>query len=317
MPDHKPGISLIEQMGADASADHRMAAAMFAALGDKTELSASGHSIIFMPEHRLGRADLSGDPDVARRQIEHAGIDPDAVTDEQVQAYTAWFDEMYEARRVADARIVITAKFNEPYSGGQGSCGMFNRVDLIDGWGNDVDSARIECLSEWDPVAPNQFGQPGAFCSHPDYARINEAIASMREKHPELAGAPVQDKNAKEPAYMKSVKLKTICSNNNAHTTLAHPQSPLGNNHDASVQVRQINDVPEHVTTHELIRLFEHTVDMSWLGRPCGRCEINFAELGPGKILRYEIPEAHAQDNNVNSEMTTATPSKAKPKMGM
>jgi hypothetical protein len=185
--------SIFSDMDAQATEIHRMAAAMFAALGDKTELSASGHSVIFKPEHRLGRADLSGDPDVARQQLEHAGIDPDAVTDEQVNAYTNWFDEMYETRRVADARIVITAKFNEPYSGGQGSCGFFNRVRLIDGWGKLVDTARVECLSVWDDDATNRLGQKGAVRALPDGPGIDAAIARLRHDHPDLAHAQVQD----------------------------------------------------------------------------------------------------------------------------
>lgn len=93
---------------------------------------------------------------------------------------------------------------------------------------------------------------------------------------------------------MRSVKLKTTCKDNYARTTLAHPQSPLGNIHDATVQVRQINDVPEHVEPHELIRLYETTVDISSLGRQCGRREISFSELGPGKVIRYKIPAPRA-----------------------
>jgi hypothetical protein len=100
---------------------------------------------------------------------------------------------MYETRRVADARIVITAKFNEPYSGGQGSCGFFNRVRLIDGWGNLADTARVECLSEWDDAATNQLGQPGAFRALPDGPGIDAAIARLRHDHPDLAHAQVQD----------------------------------------------------------------------------------------------------------------------------
>lgn len=196
MPSSMPSLSLFEQMDADAATERRMAAAMFAALGDKTELSASGHSVIFKPEHRLGRADLSGNPEIARRQLEHAGIDPDTVTDEQVQSYTAWFDEMYETRHAADARIVITAKFDEPYSGGQGACGVFNRVRLVDGWGNCVDSERVECRSEMCQDVINRIGLPGAVVAHPDYNRIEGVIARMRQDHPELAGAPVQDNNS-------------------------------------------------------------------------------------------------------------------------
>jgi hypothetical protein len=185
--------SIISTMDAESDDLTSMNAAMFASLGDKTELSASGHSVIFKPEYRLGRADLSGDPEAARRQLEHAGIDPGGVTEEQVQAYKQWFDQMFEAHRTSAARIVVTAKFNEPYSGGQGSCGFFNRVRLIDGWGKLVDSARVECLSEWDDAATNQLGQPGSFRALPDGPGIDAAIARLRHDHPDLAHAQVQD----------------------------------------------------------------------------------------------------------------------------
>lgn len=203
--------SIISTMADESDDLTSMNAAMFAALGDKTELSASGHSVIFKHEHRFGRADLSGDPEVARRQLEHAGIDPDAVTDEQVNAYTNWFDEMYETRRVADARIVVTAKFNEPYSGGQGSCGFFNRVRLIDGWGKLVDTARVECLSVWDDDATNRLGQPGAVRALPDGPGIDAAIARLRHDHPDLAHAQVQDNRPEgeiEPNLPKKVTPK-------------------------------------------------------------------------------------------------------------
>lgn len=185
--------SIISTMADESDVLTSMNAAMFAAIGNKTELSASGHSVIFKPEYRLGRADLSGDPEVARRQLEHAGIDLKVVTEEQVNAYSNWFDEMYEARRIADARIVITAKFNEPYSGGQGSCGFFNRVRLIDGWGKLVDAARVECLSVWDDEATNRLGQSGAVRALPDGPGIDAAIARLRHDHPDLADAQVQD----------------------------------------------------------------------------------------------------------------------------
>ncbi len=93
---------------------------------------------------------------------------------------------------------------------------------------------------------------------------------------------------------MKSVKLKTTCKDNYVRTTLAHPLSPLGPISGASVQVRQINDVPEHVEPQDVVRLYESSVDISNVGRPCGRREISFTELGPGKIIRYTIPAPRA-----------------------
>ena len=83
---------------------------------------------------------------------------------------------------------------------------------------------------------------------------------------------------------MKSLKLKTTCHGNHVHTELANPHAPLGDLRCASVQIRQVNNIPENVDHHEVVRLFSGTCDMSpFTDR---RLEFDFTELGIGKIVR-------------------------------
>lgn len=83
---------------------------------------------------------------------------------------------------------------------------------------------------------------------------------------------------------MRSLKLKTTCRGNHVHTTLANPLAPIGDNHDASVQTRQINNIPDGVNNELVIRLFSGTCDMSsFFNR---RLEFDFSELGIGYIVR-------------------------------
>lgn len=83
---------------------------------------------------------------------------------------------------------------------------------------------------------------------------------------------------------MKTLKLKTTCRGNHVHTTLAHPLAPIGDNHDSSVQIRQINNIPDNVDHYQVIRLFNGTCDMSPFTNR--RLEFDFSELGIGRILR-------------------------------
>lgn len=85
---------------------------------------------------------------------------------------------------------------------------------------------------------------------------------------------------------MKSLKLKTTCTDSHVHTTLANPLAPLGDTRQASVQIRQINNIPDEVPTHEVIKLFSGTADLTHLGGKPGRLEFDFSELGDGKIIR-------------------------------
>lgn len=85
---------------------------------------------------------------------------------------------------------------------------------------------------------------------------------------------------------MKKITVKTTCSGNNVHTTLAPPASPLGDFRQASVQVRRINNIPDDVETWKVIKVFSETCDITHLGGKEPRLEFDFSELGTGRIIR-------------------------------
>ena len=85
---------------------------------------------------------------------------------------------------------------------------------------------------------------------------------------------------------MRSVTIKTLCGNNDASSTIAPDNSPLGNFRDASLQVRKINNVPSHITNAEVLKAWRETSDITWLGGRDPRLEFDFAEIGGGKIIK-------------------------------
>lgn len=168
-------------------------AAMHAALGHQCTPSARGFGIIFAPDHRLdGRADLSGMANVALRQLQHAGLDPEAVTEADLAAWRTWFAETEQRHRVSTARFVVSGYVNEPYRGSEGSCGVFNYVRLMAG-GESIAVDRVECLEEYDPEATNLMNRKGAVRHFPDRDKLGRALERMRKLHPEFAEAPVTD----------------------------------------------------------------------------------------------------------------------------
>ena len=84
---------------------------------------------------------------------------------------------------------------------------------------------------------------------------------------------------------MRSVTIKTLCDND-ASSTIAPDNSPLGNFRDASLQVRKINNVPSHITNAEVLKAWRETSDITWLGGRDPRLEFDFAEIGGGKIIK-------------------------------
>lgn len=169
-------------------------AAMFAAIpSGLTKISRAGHSIVFS-RPVLGRHDLSELREgFALAQAREAGLDIEAVTPEQIEAYQSWYSEMYDARRLADARFLITRKFRLEV--GAHSLEPGNRVSLTDGWGNVVASANILCRQQFDSAALNRLGQLGAVVSSPDYEKIHAWIDRTRIAMPEFVAAQVQDNN--------------------------------------------------------------------------------------------------------------------------
>lgn len=174
----------------------KIRAAMFAAIpSGLTKFSRNGYSIVFA-RPVCGRHDLSDLRDeFALAQAQDAGLDLDAVTLEQIQAYQAWHDAMHEERRIGQARILIT----RPYSAERnGELVQTNRVALIDGWGDVVEEHEIVASEYYDTEAINKIGGKGAFCRRPNIAVIERAIAALRSLHPEFAEARVQNNNDKK-----------------------------------------------------------------------------------------------------------------------
>lgn len=169
-------------------------AAMFAALGAITKLSRSGYSVVFT-QPVMGRNDLFGDEEAALDQARQAGLDLKSVTLEQVVAWQEWYTSMRETRRTGpEAHFLITRQFRLQIDAH--TLEPANRVTLIDGWGEHVDSASFLCIQQWDREAINLMGRRGAVASHVNYDAINRWIEMSRLTHPEFAQIRVLDNNS-------------------------------------------------------------------------------------------------------------------------
>lgn len=85
---------------------------------------------------------------------------------------------------------------------------------------------------------------------------------------------------------MKSIILKTTCHGNHVNTILGRPLDKPGKLEGESVQLRRIINIPKDVANHEVIRLFSHSCDATWLGGEPGRLEFDCSELDTGNIIR-------------------------------
>jgi hypothetical protein len=72
-----------------------------------------------------------------------------------------------------------------------------------------------------------------------------------------------------------------------AASTLAHPSAKPGDSRDCAIQITAITDVPTDVTDREVIRRWNETVDLTWLGRSpgTGRHTFAYAEIGHGRMI--------------------------------
>ena len=85
---------------------------------------------------------------------------------------------------------------------------------------------------------------------------------------------------------MKSLKLKTTCTENHVHTTLTNTLALLGDLRQSSVQIRQINNIPADVSHFDVIKKWNETCDMTRIMTGTQRFEFDFAEIGDGRILK-------------------------------
>jgi hypothetical protein len=85
----------------------------------------------------------------------------------------------------------------------------------------------------------------------------------------------------------RSIKIK-FSVHTGAHT-LASPLATPGCNGDASIQIVQITDIPEGVADKDVMKLWEGTTNITWLGHLSehdGRHVFGYSELGLGLIIR-------------------------------
>lgn len=174
-------------------------AAMWAALGQQTQLSRTGFCVVFIPPLRAGRADLSGDPKRALAQMAHAHLDVQGVTQAQWDGYHAWRSKQDDDKAVQQARILVSRKFGHfvRMSAGLQVHEPHVSVNLINGLGECEDFANVRCRDVWEPETRNLIGSLGAMCSYPDYDAIDVEIARMRHEHPRYASVPVIDNHRK------------------------------------------------------------------------------------------------------------------------
>ncbi len=78
---------------------------------------------------------------------------------------------------------------------------------------------------------------------------------------------------------MRTVKVKFVPEA--MRSILAHPLAPLGGD------VKEIREVPDHVSNNDLLCLWDQTADATWIGNGGnGRLSFTYSELAPGKLLR-------------------------------
>lgn len=85
---------------------------------------------------------------------------------------------------------------------------------------------------------------------------------------------------------MKTLLVKTVCTNTFIHTTQAHPLSIPGDYHSATVQIRRIINIPDNINNWQVIKLFNLTCDITGLSGTETRLTFDYSELGIGKIIR-------------------------------
>ena len=84
---------------------------------------------------------------------------------------------------------------------------------------------------------------------------------------------------------MRSLKAKYTTNGIVGRLSIASPHAATGNNDDASVQIREIVNIPDEVSDAQVLSLYDATADCTFLSG-AARLTFDFSELGPGRIIR-------------------------------
>ncbi|MHA6848768.1 hypothetical protein [Ralstonia syzygii] len=136
------------------------------------------------------RSDLPEAPARALAWLDENSIATTGITAADVDAYRAWWTPVYQARRIGQAKFLITAPFN--MERGRETVPV-NRVALIDGWGEAVAEHVVLRQERYNRDAINVIGEAGAYHTVQDVATVERHIHDMSGAYPEFAAARLQD----------------------------------------------------------------------------------------------------------------------------
>lgn len=151
------------------------------------KLSRSGFNIIFS-EPQGGRYDLCSSPDQALRQIKGAGLDPEALTDEQFNDWQLW-RKMRDKQWLKEHSCFLVTRTKTIQVGEE--LVPANSV-ILRRW-DDVELFTCTQIRYWDDDAINRIGERGAFCFRPDHENLMKGISAYQKNHPELSSLPIKD----------------------------------------------------------------------------------------------------------------------------
>lgn len=159
-------------------------AAMHKNIGRGCEVSRRGFSVIFSKNCRTlgGRSDLSSLVPQALYQIEFAGIDLDAVSERDIEAFCEWQSQKDHEKAIFDAQIKLHWSTGEPDFGDSGSCGSYMHVGLYDGWGVCLCNVRL---------AGKRSNIQGGILNSPDWEAVRATIKKLFDRFPEYKKASI------------------------------------------------------------------------------------------------------------------------------
>ncbi|MGK2829212.1 hypothetical protein ACSI5F_03785 [Ralstonia pseudosolanacearum] len=161
-------------------------AAMFKCLGHQTKISRSGYSVVLANPAASHRSDMPSEPARALAWLDANDISTADITMADVEAYRAWWGPVYQARRVGQAKFLITA----PFATQRGrELVPANRVALIDGWGEAVAEHVVLRSGHYSRAETNDY-------TVQNVAAVRSHIEALRAQYPEFAGARIQDNDS-------------------------------------------------------------------------------------------------------------------------